>query len=177
MSRVGNAVMRVPEGVAVSMDGQVFQARGKLGTLNFEVPIFLSVKNEEGLISIAPLENTKRSRMMWGTTQRALSNIIKGVHEGFSINMEITGTGYRAAVQGKMLVLQLGFSHEIRFEIPEDITIKAEKPTSLQISGANKQKVGQLAAEIRSYRAPEPYKGKGIAREGEKILRKEGKKK
>jgi large subunit ribosomal protein L6 len=126
---------------------------------------------------VKPVGDDKRSRMMWGTTRALLNNMVKGVSEGFTINLEINGVGYRAAVQGKVLQLSLGFSHEVNFPIPDDVTIRCEKPTAIQITGKDSQRVGQVAANIRAYRGPEPYKGKGVKYETETILRKEGKKK
>lgn len=177
MSRVGNSVIQVPSGVVVTLSDGRFEAKGKMGVLSFSFPQSLQVINEAQEVRVVLLSRSKESRMMWGTTQRHIANLIKGVDEGFKVNLEINGVGYRAAVQGSELVLQLGFSHEIRYAIPDGIFIKCDKPTSIQVSGPDKQKIGQIAAEIRSYRAPEPYKGKGIIREGEFVLRKEGKKK
>ena len=127
--------------------------------------------------TVAPNNNSKRARALWGTTRSCLANIVSGVSQGFTRRLEISGVGYRAAVQGKTLVLQLGFSHDVNFAIPEGLTVKCEKPTSIEITGFDKQVIGQFAAEIRALRPPEPYKGKGIRYEGESILRKEGKKK
>jgi large subunit ribosomal protein L6 len=126
---------------------------------------------------VKPKTETKRARMMWGTTRALINNMVKGVSEGFTVNLEINGVGYRAAVQGKTLQLQLGFSHDVNYPIPDDVTIKCEKPTAISITGKDRQRVGQIAAEIRAYRGPEPYKGKGVKYETETILRKEGKKK
>ncbi|MBN9565738.1 MAG: 50S ribosomal protein L6 [Alphaproteobacteria bacterium] len=177
MSRVGNSVIQVPSGVNISIQDKLFSAKGKLGELSLSIPSYLELKHEGQELRVALLTKSKESRMMWGTTQRNLANIVKGVSEGFTLDMEIVGVGYRAAVQGSELVLQLGFSHEVRYKIPAGISVKCEKPTSIQLQGADKQKIGQMAAEVRSYRPPEPYKGKGVIRAGEYVLRKVGKKK
>ena len=177
MSRVGSSPVSVPESVTISIAGQLITAKGKLGQLTIDVVEDVEVVQEESLIRLRPRNNSTHARAMWGTTRSLLQNIVRGVNEGFSVNLEIVGVGYRAAVEGKILVLQLGFSHEIRYEIPEGITIKCERPTAITISGADRQLVGQVAANIRKYRKPEPYKGKGVRYANEFILRKEGKKK
>jgi len=177
MSRVGKNPVAIPAGVNVEVAGGKVSAKGKLGALSVGLSSDVTVKVENGQVLVQPVGSSKRARMMWGTTRNLVRNMVNGVATGFSKSLEINGVGYRAAVQGKELVLQLGFSHEIKYPIPEGITIKAEKPTALTISGADRQRVGQVAAEIRSYRGPEPYKGKGIKYESETILRKEGKKK
>jgi large subunit ribosomal protein L6 len=177
MSRVGKNPVAIPAGVNVEVGGGKLSAKGKLGALSMGLSADVLVKVENGQVLVQPVGTSKRARMMWGTTRNLVRNMVTGVAQGYSKVLEITGVGYRAAVQGKELVLQLGYSHEIKYPIPEGITIKAEKPTTLSISGADRQKVGQVAAEIRSFREPEPYKGKGIKYDNEKILRKEGKKK
>jgi large subunit ribosomal protein L6 len=177
MSRVGKNPVAIPAGVSVEVGGGKLSAKGKLGALSLGLSSDVQVKVENGHVLVQPVGSSKRARMMWGTTRNLVRNMVTGVAQGFSKTLEITGVGYRAAVQGKELVLQLGFSHEIKYPIPEGIAIKAEKPTTLVISGADRQKVGQVAAEIRSFREPEPYKGKGIRYDNETILRKEGKKK
>ena len=177
MSRVGSSQIKIPAGVTVTQAGQKVEVKGKNGTLSYDMPQLIKLENDSQILKVSPLTKTKQARMLWGTSQRMLANLVKGVDEGFSVALEINGTGYRAAIQGKDLVLQLGYSHEIRYPIPEGITIKSEKPTSLVILGADKQQVGQVAAKIRSFRPPEPYKGKGVIRVGEYVLRKEGKKK
>jgi len=177
MSRVGKNPVAIPAGVNVEVSGGKISAKGKLGALTIGLSSDVTVKVENGQVQVQPVGSSKRARMMWGTTRNLVRNMVNGVSGGFTKNLEINGVGYRAAVQGKELVLQLGFSHEIKYPIPEGITVKAEKPTSLTISGADRQKVGQVAAEIRAFRGPEPYKGKGIKYESETILRKEGKKK
>ena len=177
MSRIGKHPVPVPAGVDVTVDGQTVTAKGKLGQLSFVVIDDISAKLEDGKVVVAPKADTRRARTQWGTARTQVSNLIEGVSKGFTVNLEINGVGYRAAVQGSDLVLQLGYSHDIKYSIPEGITIKAEKPTAISIFGRDRQKVGQVAAEIRGYRKPEPYKGKGIKYSTETVLRKEGKKK
>lgn len=177
MSRVGLSPVTVPDGVTLSIAGQLVTAKGKLGELSVNVVDDVEVSQEENLVRVKPRNQTPRARAMWGTTRSLVQNIVTGVDEGFTVNLEIVGVGYRAAVQGKFLVLQLGFSHEVKHPIPEGITIKCEQPTQIAVSGADRQLVGQVAANIREYRKPEPYKGKGVRYENEFILRKEGKKK
>ena len=177
MSRVGKSPVTVPSGVEIAINGRMISAKGKLGQLSFEASELVTATLENGVVSVKPNDESKAARAMWGTARARINNMVVGVSEGFSKGLEITGTGYRAAVQGQSLNLQLGYSHEINYPIPEGIEIKAERPTSLKVSGADKQKVGQVAAEIRAFRKPEPYKGKGIRYEDEIILRKEGKKK
>jgi large subunit ribosomal protein L6 len=177
MSRVGKNPVAIPAGVNVEISSGKVSAKGKLGVLSIGLSSDVTVKVENGQVLVQPVGSSKKARMMWGTTRNLVRNMVNGVATGFSKSLEINGVGYRAAIQGKELILQLGFSHEVKYPIPEGITIKAEKPTALTISGADRQKVGQVAAEIRSYRGPEPYKGKGIKYESETILRKEGKKK
>jgi large subunit ribosomal protein L6 len=177
MSRVGKLAVTVPKGVTVDVAGQHVKAKGKLGELSLVVDNDIEAKLEGGAVKFTPRVDTKRARTVWGTTRSLVNSMVKGVAEGFTINLEINGVGYRAAVQGKVLQLTLGFSHEIKYPIPDGITMKCEKPTSISITGADKQKVGQVAAEIRSMRPPEPYKGKGIKYDYEVIRRKEGKRK
>ena len=177
MSRVGLSPVKVPDSVTVSIVGKSVTAKGKLGELSIDVVDDVEVIQEESIVRVKPRNDTAHARAMWGTTRSLLQNIVTGVNEGFSINLEIVGVGYRAAVEGKSLVLQLGFSHEIRYPVPEGITVKCERPTAITVSGADRQQVGQVAANIRKYRKPEPYKGKGVRYENEFILRKEGKKK
>jgi len=177
MSRVGKYPVVVPNGVTVDLAGTELSVKGKLGQSSLKLVDAVVASLEGNQVWVKPKNETKQSRMMWGTTRANINNMIKGVSEGFTINLEINGVGYRAAVQGKTLQLQLGFSHDVNFPIPEDITIKCEKPTSISVTGKDKQRVGQIAAEIRAYRGPEPYKGKGVKYETETILRKEGKKK
>jgi large subunit ribosomal protein L6 len=177
MSRVGKNPVSIPSGVAVDIAGQVLTAKGKLGTLKLVVSNEVAAALEDGKVVVKPKSDTKRARTLWGTTRALVNNMVSGVSKGFTVNLEINGVGYRAAVQGKMLNLQLGYSHEIKFPIPDDVKIVCEKPTAISISGADRQRVGQVAAVIRSYRKPEPYKGKGIKYELETVRRKEGKKK
>jgi len=177
MSRVGKHPIIIPTGVTVEMANANLKARGKLGELSLPLNPLVVVTLENNQITVRPSNEEKNARMMWGTYRMLVQNIVKGVAEGFQINLEINGVGYRAAVQGSELVLQLGYSHEIRFTIPAGITIKCEKPTAVSVFGSDRQLVGEVAAKIRSYRGPEPYKGKGIKYDNEVIVRKEGKKK
>jgi large subunit ribosomal protein L6 len=177
MSRVGKHPIALPSGVSVEVNGQQIKAKGKLGELFLELPEKVSLVVNDNQITVSPVDESKEARMRWGTSRNLVRNLVQGVHEGFTVNLEINGVGYRAAVQGKELVLQLGYSHDVHFPVPHGITIKCEKPTSVAIHGMDRQKVGQVAAEIRSFRPPEPYKGKGIKYNDEVIVRKEGKKK
>ena len=177
MSRVGNSPVRIPDGAEVQVSGQKVLAKGKLGELSVNIPTDIEVMQEDGSLVFRPRSNNKRTRMAWGTSRALVENIVIGVTDGFTKTLDITGVGYRAAVQGKNLNLQLGFSHDVNFPIPEGITIACEGQTTVVISGTDKQAVGQVAAKIRSYRKPEPYKGKGVRYRDEHILRKEGKKK
>jgi large subunit ribosomal protein L6 len=177
MSRVGKNPVSVPSGVTVSLAPGLLKAKGKLGELAVKLTDQVDVKLQDNKVVIKQLGGSKQSRMMWGTTRNLVRNALSGVSQGYSKSLDISGVGYRAAVQGKTLSLQLGYSHDVNFPIPSDIQIKCEKPTSILITGPDKQRVGQVAAEIRGYRKPEPYKGKGVMYLGEKILRKEGKKK
>ncbi len=177
MSRIGKHPVSVPAGVTVSVKGQAVSAKGKLGELETVLPDEVSVQHGEDGITVAPRESDKRGRQMWGLSRSLVQNVVTGVSEGFTRQLVISGVGYRAALDGKFLNLQLGYSHDIKFAIPDDVTITCETPTAVTIKGARKQWVGQIAAEIRSFRKPEPYKGKGIRYSDEVILRKEGKKK
>ena len=177
MSRVGKYPVEVPSGVTVALAGRMLQASGKLGTLSLELTDFVDAAVEGNKVSVTPRSNATRNRMMWGTTRALVAAMVKGVSDGFSKTMEITGTGYRAAVKEKNLVINLGFSHDVVYPVPEGITITVPKPTSIVVTGMDKRQVGQVAAEIRSYRPPEPYKGKGVKYTTETIRRKEGKKK
>lgn len=177
MSRIGKHPVTVPAGVDVKIAGRVVTAKGKLGELAMTVVEEIVAELEDGQVVVKPANESRLARQMWATTRTLISNMVTGVSEGFRVNLDITGVGYRAAMQGKDLVLQLGFSHEVRYPVPEGITIVTPQPTRIEITGADKQRVGQIAAEIRGYRPPEPYKGKGIRYEHETILRKEGKKK
>ena len=177
MSRVGKDPVAVPSGVEVQMSGQTLSAKGSLGTLRLVVSNEVSAVIADGAVTIAPKNDTKHARAMWGTTRALVNNMVTGVAKGFSVTLEINGVGYRAAVQGNSLNLQLGYSHEIAYPIPSDVKIVCERPTLINVSGADRQRVGQIAAEIRAYRPPEPYKGKGIKYSTETVRRKEGKKK
>jgi len=159
------------------VSGGEVSVKGKLGVSMLKIVDDVETTLDGNQVWVKPKTETKRARMMWGTTRALINNMVKGVSEGFTVNLEINGVGYRAAVQGKALQLQLGFSHDVNYPIPDDVTIKCEKPTSISITGKDRQRVGQIAAEIRAYRGPEPYKGKGVKYETETILRKEGKKK
>ncbi|WP_085900475.1 50S ribosomal protein L6 [Kiloniella majae] len=177
MSRVGKNPVEVPSGVELKIDGNVVSAKGKLGELSFAATDDVTFSLDDGKVTVTPANDSKRARSMWGTARSRVQNLVTGVSEGYTKNLEINGVGYRAAVQGNTLNLQLGYSHDVLFPIPEGITIKCEKPTAVAVSGIDKQKVGQVAAVIRGYRPPEPYKGKGVKYSDEVILRKEGKKK
>jgi large subunit ribosomal protein L6 len=177
MSRVGKNPVALPDGVTVEIDGNVVKAKGKLGELSVTLTNDVKVEQADGQVTVTPLAQHKRARQMWGTARSLIDGLVTGVSEGFTRKLEINGVGYRAQVQGKDVVLQLGYSHEVRYPIPEGIKIEAPEQNQLIISGADKQRVGQIAAEIRAFRAPEPYKGKGVKYSDEYILRKEGKKK
>ena len=177
MSRVGKYPVPIPQGVQVTLQGRTLVAKGKLGELSLPLTDDVDVEVKDSQVAVSPRRDDRRSRTMWGTTRSLVNGMVTGVSSGFTKNMEITGTGYRAAVQGKDLVMNLGFSHEVRYPIPEGIRITCERPTAVRVEGADKQRVGQVAAEIRAFRPPEPYKGKGIKYDNEQILRKEGKKK
>ena len=177
MSRVGKNPVTLPQGVTVDVAGGVATVKGKLGTLKLPITKQVDVSVKDGKVWVKPLAEDTQSRVLWGTTRANLRNMVEGVSKGYSKALEINGVGYRAAVQGKNLQLQMGYSHDVVYPIPEGITIKCEKPTAVLITGFDKQKVGQVAAEIRAVRPPEPYKGKGIKYDSEHILRKEGKKK
>ncbi len=177
MSRVGKYPVPVPAGVTVAIVNGMLSAKGKLGTLSLKLSDNVETKVENDLVSVAPRRNDNQARMMWGTTRALVASMVKGVSEGFSKTMEIQGTGFRAAVQGKNLVINLGFSHDVVFPVPEGITITVPKPTTITVTGTDKRQVGQVAAEIRAFRPPEPYKGKGVRYSDEQIRRKEGKKK
>jgi large subunit ribosomal protein L6 len=177
MSRVGKYPVQVPAGVQVALQGRTVVAKGKLGELKLDLTEDVDVEIANNQVAVKPRRDDRRARTMWGTTRSLINGMCIGVSQGFTKSMEITGTGYKAAVQGKELVLNLGYSHDIKYPIPAGITIVCEKPTAVKVSGADKRQVGQVAAEIRAYRGPEPYKGKGVKYDNETILRKEGKKK
>ncbi|WP_321502925.1 50S ribosomal protein L6 [Breoghania sp.] len=177
MSRIGKKAVPVPNGVTATIDGQRVEVKGPKGQLDFVLNEFVVAEMTDDGIKVDPREDSKQARAMWGMSRTMVQNIVKGVSEGFEKKLEITGVGYRAQMQGKNLQLALGFSHDVVYEIPEGITVACPKPTEIVISGIEKQKVGQVAAEIREYRPPEPYKGKGVRYADEFIVRKEGKKK
>lgn len=177
MSRVGKYPVALPQGVSAEIKGDQIAVKGKNGTLSLAIPDEVEVKVADSKVAVAMRHDTARARVLWGTTRNNIKNMVTGVTDGFKIVLEIEGVGFRAAITGKDLVLQLGFSHEIKYPIPEGISMKVDKQTVVTITGNEKQRVGQVAAEIRGMKKPEPYKGKGIKYEGERIRRKEGKKK
>lgn len=177
MSRIGKKPVPVPAGVTASVEGQTVKAKGAKGELSFVVHDEVLVKMEDGAVRVDPRDQSKKARSKWGMSRTMISNIFVGVKDGFEKKLEISGVGYRAAMQGKNLQLSLGFSHEVVYDVPAGITVAVPKPTEIVVTGIDKQQVGQVAAEIREYRGPEPYKGKGVKYAGEKIVRKEGKKK
>lgn len=177
MSRIGKRPVPIPSGVTASVDGQEIKVKGPKGELSHVLVDQVIAKMGDDGIEIGMVEDNKDSRAMWGMSRTIVSNLVTGVTEGFSKTLEINGVGYRAAMKGQALQLQLGFSHDVDYQIPNGIEISCPKPTEIVVSGIDKQLVGQVAAEIRRYRPPEPYKGKGVKYAGEYIFRKEGKKK
>jgi len=177
MSRIGKKPVPVPESVTATIDGQTITAKGPKGELKFVFTEQVEVKLENGSVVVTPRDQTKDARSKWGMTRTQIANILNGVKTGFERRLEINGVGYRAAMQGNTLALSLGFSHDVNYVPPKGITISVPKPTEIVVSGIDKQVVGQVAAEIRGYRGPEPYKGKGVKYAEEVIVRKEGKKK
>ncbi len=177
MSRIGKRAVPVPSGVTASIEGGLLTVKGPKGALSLGLRDEISYTLEGDTILVKPANDTKQARAFWGMQRTLVANLIEGVTEGFSKVLEITGVGYRANAQGKMLKLQLGYSHDVNFPVPEGIEVKTPDNTTVEITGIDKQKVGQVAAEIRRWRKPEPYKGKGIKYRGEYIFRKEGKKK
>ena len=177
MSRVGKKPVTVPSGVTATVEGQTVKMKGPKGQLQFVVHDDVDVKFEDGAVKVAPRHETNRARALYGTARVQIANLVEGVTKVFEKKLEITGVGYRAAMQGKKLQLALGYSHDVLYDIPEGITITVPKPTEINVAGIDSQKVGQVAAEIRDYRPPEPYKGKGVRYADEFIFRKEGKKK
>ena len=167
----------IPSGVDIQIAGLQVTAKGKLGQLSLTLTDDVELIREDDQLIVKPRNDSRRARAMWGTSRSLLNNLVHGVSEGFVIELEMNGVGYRAAVEGKELVMQLGYSHEVRYALPDGITAKCERPTQITISGADRQCVGQVAAEIRAWRKPEPYKGKGIKYANEVLIRKEGKKK
>jgi len=177
MSRIGKHPVPVPAGVEVTVEGQTVSVSGELGKLARTLPREVAVARENGAIVVRPRTEEQRARAMWGLSRTLVANMVDGVSKGFTRRLLISGVGYRAALDGKVLNLQLGYSHDIKYAIPPDIDVKVENPTTISITGADRQRVGQIAAEVRAFRKPEPYKGKGIRYEDEIVLRKEGKKK
>jgi large subunit ribosomal protein L6 len=177
MSRVGKKLVAVPSGVTANIEGQTIKVKGPKGALQVVLHGDVSAKLESGGLRVDPRNETQQARAMWGTYRALVAKVIEGVTKGYERKLEISGVGYRAALQGKILQLQLGYAHDIAYPIPEGVTITVPKPTEIVISGIDAQKVGQAAAEIRAFRKPEPYKGKGVKYSGEFIFRKEGKKK
>jgi len=177
MSRIGKHPVPVPQGVEVALAGQALTVSGRLGELRRTLPKEVVVSQDDGAITVRPRDDGKRARAMWGLSRTLVANMVAGVSEGFTRKLLISGVGYRAAVDGKIVNLQLGYSHDIKYAVPDDVEVTCETPTAITITGADRQKVGQIAAELRGFRQPEPYKGKGIRYADEVILRKEGKKK
>jgi large subunit ribosomal protein L6 len=177
MSRVGKYPVEIPAGVQMAVVGRRLTAKGKLGELGLDLTDYVDAEIEGNQISVIPRSNENKARMMWGTTRALVASMVKGVSVGFTKSMEITGTGYRASVQGSNLVINLGFSHDVVYPVPAGIKIVCDKPTAIRVEGVDKRLVGQVAAEIRAWRPPEPYKGKGVKYDNETIRRKEGKKK
>jgi large subunit ribosomal protein L6 len=177
MSRIGKRPVTIPSGVTATVEGQTVKMKGPKGQLQFVAHDDVEVTFDKGVIKVAPRVETHRAQAMYGTARAQVANLVAGVTKGFEKKLEITGVGYRAAMQGKNLQLALGYSHDVVYPIPEGITIAVPKPTEITITGTDSQRVGQVAAEIRSYRPPEPYKGKGVKYANEFIFRKEGKKK
>ena len=177
MSRIGKRPVELPSGVTATVSGQTVEVKGPKGVRSFSATDDVDIKLEDNAITVTPRGLSKRARQQWGMSRTQVANCVTGVTEGFKKELEISGVGYRAAVQGKVLKLSLGYSHDVDFDIPEDVTIQAPKPTEIVIEGIDQQVVGQVAAKIREWRAPEPYKGKGIKYKDEYIFRKEGKKK
>jgi large subunit ribosomal protein L6 len=177
MSRIGKKAVPIPAGVTASVEGQTVKVKGPKGAMQVVLPDDVSVVMDKGEVKVDPRNDGKRARSMWGTSRTLVNNLVTGVTKGFEKKLEITGVGYRAALQGKNLQIALGYSHDVIYAVPEGIAIATPKPTEIVVTGIDKQKVGQVAAEIRAFRPPEPYKGKGVKYAGEFIFRKEGKKK
>ena len=177
MSRIGKRPVPLPAGVTATTEGQILSVKGPKGTLTLNMREEISYDISEGQISVQPANGTKQARAFWGMQRTLVQNLVTGVSEGFTKVLEITGVGYRAAAQGRKLNMKLGYSHDVDIDIPQDLEVKTPDATTVEISGIDRQRVGQLAAEIRRWRKPEPYKGKGIKYRGEYIFRKEGKKK
>jgi large subunit ribosomal protein L6 len=177
MSRIGKKPVAIPDGVTATVDGQTVTAKGPKGELKYVANDEVLVAMEEGAVSVQPRDQSKDARSKWGMSRSMIQNIVDGVKEGFERKLEINGVGYRAAMQGKNIQLSLGFSHEVVYQVPEGVTAVTPKPTEIVLTGIDKQQLGQVASEIRKFRSPEPYKGKGVKYAEETIIRKEGKKK
>jgi large subunit ribosomal protein L6 len=177
MSRVGKYPVEIPQGVQVAIAGGLLTAKGRLGELKLQLTEHIEAIVDDGKVTVKPRTAERQARMMWGTTRALVANMVHGVSAGYTKSMEISGTGFRAAVQGKNLELSLGYSHPVVFPIPDGIRITCERPTAIRVEGVDKRLVGQVASEIRQFRLPEPYKGKGVRYTNEQIRRKEGKKK
>lgn len=177
MSRVGKNAITIPADVTYTYENNVVTVKGKLGVQAYTLPELVNIEKTDNVVKVTPIDTSMRARSLWGTAQRTILNMVKGVNEGFTVNLSLVGVGYRAAVAGNRVTLQLGFSHDVVYDLPHGVTAKCEKPTEIAITGPSKQEVGQIASEIRKYRKPEPYKGKGVIRAGEFVVRKEGKKK
>jgi large subunit ribosomal protein L6 len=177
MSRIGKKAVPIPSGVTANVEGQIVKIKGPKGAMQVVLPDDVTVVMDKGEVKVDPRNDGKRARSMWGTSRTLVNNLVTGVTKGFEKKLEITGVGYRAALQGKNLQIALGYSHDVIYPVPEGIAITTPKPTEIVVTGIDKQKVGQVAAEIRAFRPPEPYKGKGVKYAGEFIFRKEGKKK
>ncbi len=177
MSRIGKKPVAMPQGVTVTVEGQTVRVKGPKGELQADLVDQVTVKLEDGHVSVQPVDKSKTARSMWGLSRTLVANMVEGVSKGFSRTLEIQGVGFRAAVQGSKLQLNLGYSHDVAYDIPAGIQIVTPRPTEIVITGIDRQRVGQVAAEIRKWREPEPYKGKGVRYQGEYIFRKEGKKK
>ncbi len=177
MSRIGKKPIELPGGVSATLSGQTIEVKGPKGTRSFNATDDVQITIDGQTVSVKPRGTSKRARQQWGMTRTQIENLVTGVTEGFKKDLEIQGVGYRAQVQGRTLKMALGYSHDVEFEIPEGIDIVCAKPTEIAVSGIDQQVVGQVAANIREWRKPEPYKGKGIRYKGEYIFRKEGKKK
>ncbi|MAQ37055.1 MULTISPECIES: 50S ribosomal protein L6 [Thioclava] len=177
MSRIGKKPVELPSGVSAQLSGQTIEVKGPKGTRTFTATDDVTLAVEDNAVTVTPRGQSKRARQQWGMTRSQVANLVQGVTEGFKKELEIQGVGYRAQMQGNVLKLSLGYSHEVNFEVPEGVTVTAPKQTEIVVEGSDQQQVGQVAANIREWRAPEPYKGKGIRYKGEYIFRKEGKKK
>ncbi len=177
MSRIGKNPIAIPEGVQVSLDNGVVSAKGKNGELQTAISGDVAVTIADGQVTVKPANDSRRARSMWGLSRSLINNMVVGVNEGFTKRLEVKGVGYRLSSDGKIITLSLGYSHDIMYAIPEGITVKVDKQNALEISGSDKQKVGEMAAQLRRLRKPEPYKGKGVRYADERIIMKEGKKK